>query len=78
MQSVIEDSVQAGSTVYSDEHMAHLGLSKKGYKHESVRHSAGDYVKHKVHTNGIESAWSVVKRGFVGVCHHCSMKHLLA
>ncbi len=78
MHGVIEDSIEPGSTVYTDEHKAYTGLSEKSYRHESVEHSAGEYVKYMPHTNGIESMWSVVKRGFVGVYHQWSMKNLQA
>ena len=28
-----------------------------------------------IHTNGIESVWAVLKRGYIGTFHHFSMKH---
>lgn len=46
------------------------------YTHEAVKHSAGEYVREQVHTNGIESFWAMMKRGIVGVYHHVSKKHL--
>jgi hypothetical protein len=48
----------------------------KGYKHRVVKHSAHEYVRGKVHTNGIESVWAVLKRGLHGVYHKASEKHL--
>ena len=44
--------------------------------HDLVKHSAGEYVKGIVHTNGIDSFWSLLKRGNVGVFHYMSVKHL--
>ncbi len=70
----IENEVKKGSTIYTDDLKAYRGL--KEYAHESVRHSAGEYVKGKVHTNGIESFWALVKRGYVGTHHWWSVKHL--
>ena len=46
-----------------------------GRKHEAVKHSAGEYVRDDVHTNGIESFWSLLKRGYIGTFHHFSEKH---
>ncbi len=46
------------------------------YERGTVKHSVGEYVNGKVHTNGIESLWSMLKRGYVGVYHKMSAKHL--
>ncbi len=73
LQGIIQESVVAGSTVYTDEHRAYLGL--QGYDHAVVCHSAREFVNGMAHTNGIESVWAVLKRGFNGVYHHWSVKH---
>ena len=43
--------------------------------HVAVPHSRGEYVHGEVHTNGIESLWSMLKRGITGTYHHISAKH---
>ena len=48
----------------------------EGYKQLMVNHSAGQYVNCIVHTNGIESVWALLKRGYHGVFHHFSDKHI--
>ena len=50
--------------------------SLPGYDHDFVKHSAGEYLPGAVHTNGVESFWSLLKRGYVGVFHFVSHKHL--
>jgi transposase-like protein len=44
--------------------------------HSRIRHSAGEYVKGEVHTNTVESAFSLLKRAVVGTYHQLSIKHL--
>ena len=44
--------------------------------HETVRDSVGEYVRGQAHTNGIESFWSTLKRGYYGTYHRMSLKHL--
>ena len=41
-----------------------------------MAHSAKEYVNEMAHTNGIESVWAVLKRGYIGVYHHWDFKHM--
>jgi len=75
IQSAISNVISAGSTIYTDDFSSYTGLSAN-YTHGVVCHSAGEYVREMAHTNGIESVWAVLKRGFVGVYHKMSTKHL--
>jgi hypothetical protein len=45
-------------------------------QHQTVRHSAGEFVNELAHTNGIESFWATLKRGYIGTYHQFSVKHL--
>jgi len=45
-------------------------------KHSTINHSAKSYVNGEVHTNTIESAFSLLKRGVIGNFHQVSIKHL--
>jgi len=74
LQCAVVENVKRGTTVYSDCYTGYKNL--KGYKHESVSHSVGEYVRDQAHTNGIESFWAVLKRGYYGIHHHMSVKHL--
>jgi transposase-like protein len=74
LQTAIVENVQRGTTLYTDSHPGYVGLP--GYRHESVAHSAGEYVRGIAHTNGIESHWALFKRGYIGTYHYMSPKHL--
>ncbi|MDE0394981.1 MAG: IS1595 family transposase [Gammaproteobacteria bacterium] len=62
--------------VYTDGATAYKGRKH----HEAVSHSAGEYVRYfrgvKIHTNGVESFWGMLKRAHKGVYHKLSAKHL--
>lgn len=49
-----------------------------GSKHETIKHKDGVYVQGNITTNGIESAFSLLKRGIIGSWHKVSAKHLPA
>ncbi len=67
--------VEEGSTLYTDEHAAYKQFGGR-YKHETVKHSVKEFVNGIASTNGIESVWAVLKRGYNGVYHQWSFKHL--
>jgi transposase-like protein len=76
LHAAIQQHVEAGSTVHTDEGAGYPGLDGLGFEHETVDHKAGEYVRGNVNTNGIESMFAVLKRGLHGVYHHASPKHL--
>src|ERR1700730_14984674 len=63
------------SLVVTDEHKDYNYVDRN-LPHQSVRQSAGEYVRREVHTNSIESFWSLLKRGVVGTYHNVSAKYL--
>lgn len=74
LEKFITENVNPDSTLYTDGHPTYAQI--EGYKHESVNHSAGEYVRGKAHTSAIDSFWALLKRGHYGVFHHFSNKHL--
>ena len=72
LQEFVEERIVEGAEVFTDDHGGYIDLKN----HQSVRHSAGQYVDGMVHTNGIESFWAMLKRGHYGVYHKMSVKHL--
>ncbi len=73
LQGFVGDHAAEGATVYTDEHGGYHGMP---FEHETVKHSISEYVNGMAHTNGIESFWSMLKRGYHGTYHHMSEKHL--
>jgi transposase-like protein len=64
LQPIIRKNVKAGSEVYTDSHSGYEGLNDE-YFHEFVNH-AEIYARGKVHTNGLENFWSLLKLGLRG------------
>ena len=73
LHTFIEDHVSPDATVYSDDYAGYVGMV---YDHDSVRHSAGEYVSGETHTQGIESFWAMLKRAHKGTFHKISPKHM--
>src|SRR6266852_2464435 len=65
LQSHIAAHVKAGSAIYTDALMSYQGLRDKGFEHQVIDHAEG-YVEGRVHTNGLENFWSLLKRGLKG------------
>ena len=64
LQSEVRKHVEAGSALYTDALMSYEGLAGE-YAHQVVDHAVA-YVDGKVHTNGLENFWSLLKRGISG------------
>ena len=65
-----------GSHIMTDELNAYNGLSKLGYRHSIVRHSAEEYVNSDIFTNSLEGFWSHFRRMITGCYHNVSVEHL--
>jgi transposase-like protein len=76
VHAAIQQHVEIGSTLHTDESGAYSGIHFSGFDHDTVNHSADEYVRDGVTTNGIESVFAVLKRGLIGIYHHASPKHL--
>ena len=71
----IKNNVAPGATLYTDKWVGYRGL-KAEFNHATVDHMAKQYVNGDCHTNGIESFWALFKRGYHGIYHQMSKKHL--
>jgi len=60
----------------TDEGGQYYHVGKEFVRHETINHSADEYVRGDVHTNTIEGYFSILKRGITGTYHHVSEQHL--
>ncbi len=65
VQGEVRNHVKAGSEVYTDALLSYQGLDYQGYGHKVIDH-AERYVDGRIHTNGLENFWSLLKRGLKG------------
>ena len=73
VRRTVSDEAEA---IYTDELRSHIGLETDTRRHESVNHSAEEWVVGDVHTNSVEGVWSLFKRSIVGSFHKMSVKHM--
>lgn len=62
--------------IYTDDWPAYKGIADHDTRHETVNHSADEWVNGDVHTNTVENVWSLFKRSVIGSYHKVSTKHL--
>lgn len=79
-QYIRENVSEDVDVIITDEHVAYPDAMRRlGMKrHRTIRHKNRVYVMGDVHTNTIESAFSLLKRGIMGTWHKVSAKHLAA
>ncbi len=73
LRQFVHQRTEPTTLVFTDEAAAYDRLRRP---HETVAHSVGEYVRDMAHTNGMESFWSLLKRGYIGIYHWMSNKHL--
>ena len=69
----VTDHTEETAVVYTDEHAAYAKVPRY---HFTIRHGIKEFVNGRIHTNGIESFWAMLKRGNMGTYHKMSKKHL--
>ena len=76
VNKIVTENLDRESRLFTDESKLYGDAAGFAAGHETVRHSAKEYVRGEVHTNTIEGVFSILKRGMQGVYQHCSEKHL--
>ena len=73
IRRTVKDEAEA---IYTDDLKSYIGIADDDTRHETVNHSAEEWVVGDVHTNSIEGVWSLFKRSIVGSFHKMSAKHM--
>jgi len=76
IEGVVRNNVKRGTTVSTDEWQGYNDLRLLGMTHDTVKHSAKEYVRGSVHTNTIEGYFGHFKRAVRGTHVHVSTKHM--
>jgi len=75
LKDVVHDDAEA---IYTDAHRSYRGIADHNTRHEYVDHSRDEWVRGQIHTNTVESVWSLFDRSVIGAYHKLSVKHLPA
>lgn len=73
---IVGENIARESRLMSDESPLYTKPGTGFSSHETVKHSAKEYVRGDVHTNTVEGYFSIFKRGMEGIYQHCREKHL--
>lgn len=76
VSKIVRDNIAKESRLHTDESNLYVGSDSHFETHETVKHTAGEYVRGDVYTNSAEGYFSIFKRGMRGVYQHCAEKHL--
>lgn len=76
LKTVLVDNVDRSAQIMTDSFVGYKNIGTHFERHESVNHSAKEYVRGIAHTNTVEGYFSLLKRGIIGAYHHVSEKHL--
>jgi transposase-like protein len=73
---IVRENIAREARLHTDESALYKGSDEHFAQHETVKHTADEYVRGDVTTNTVEGYFSIFKRGMRGVYQHCSEKHL--
>jgi transposase-like protein len=75
LNDVVADDAEA---IHTDSHRSYRGIGDEDTVHAYVDHSRDEWVRGQIHTNTVESVWSLFDRSVIGAYHKLSVKHLPA
>jgi transposase-like protein len=76
VEKYIVENIKIGSKLYTDDFPSYNRIGRL-FHHETISHAHGQYVRDGgIHSNCAESFWAIFKRGYIGIYHSMSDKHL--
>lgn len=76
LKGFLDTHLDTGAHLMTDDLAAYKKPAKSFASHQSVNHSAGEYVRGDAHTNTVEGYFSLLKRGVIGTFHHLSPQYM--
>lgn len=76
LKPILKEQVSQSAHLMTDDARQYLSIGPEFAKHDTVNHTAGEYVRGDAHTNTVEGFFSIFKRGIYGVYQHVSSHHL--
>lgn len=79
LKVVLDANVCKTANLMTDEHSAYTLLGREYASHGVTTHHAGEYTRgenNEIHSNTVESSFSLLKRGLIGTFHHVGEQHL--
>lgn len=76
IKEILIANIDKSANLMTDEASVYTLVGREFKSHESVAHGAKEYTRGNVHTNTIESYFSIFKRGMIGTYHKCGEQHL--
>jgi len=76
LKGFLDEHLDPSAHLMTDDLPAYRKPGKRFASHQSVNHSAGEYVRGNAHTNSVEGYFSLLKRGVNGVFHHVGAQYM--
>jgi transposase-like protein len=76
VDAVMRANIKRETAIHTDESRLYNFAPWTFAKHETIKHSADEYVRGDVTTNSVEGYFSIFKRGMKGTYQHCKEKHM--
>ena len=76
LTAIIEQNVCKSAHLMTDEHSGYVPVGRTQASHGFTKHSKKQYAVGNVHSNTVESSFSLLKRGLIGTFHHVGEQHL--